>query len=143
MTSFEDSQTLKLNQLTVPKQVFHVQGGNTLCSNDQILLLQDGSTTVEFRLPPNFQAKRIPWRFGLVRDIVWCSQFDVFLLLTRDALHSLSPNSMFISASARNKPLEKYPTKTYARIKPFHPDNLFWRCACAGRTLYITYAGKF
>lgn len=141
MTVFEDSHPLKLNQLTVPKQVFHIQGGNTFCSNDQILLLQDDSTTVEFRLPPKFQSKRIPWRFGLVRDIVWCSKFDVFLLLTRNALHSLSPKSMFISSLATNKPLEKYPTKTYKRIRPFKQEILFWRCACADTTLYITYAG--
>lgn len=138
----EDSSSWKLDQLTIPTQVYHLQAGNSLCWNDQILILQDGATTIEFRSPPKFQSKRIPWRFGLIRDIVWSSQIDAFLLLTRNALHTISPKSLLLPQSPRDKPLEKFPTKTYKKVKSFSQDNLFWRCTCAGTTLYVVYAGR-
>ena len=142
MLSSQESHSWKLDQLTIPTQIYHLQAGNTLCSNDQVVVLQNGSTTIEFRIPPKFQSKRIPWRFGLVRDIVWSSQIDGFLLLTRDALHSINPKPLFVSESARNKSLEKFSTKTYKQVKPFSQENLFWRCTCVGTTLFITYAGS-
>ena len=137
----DENDILHLNEFTVPINVSHVKPGTTLCSNGQILLIQDGSTTIEFRLPPKFLPKKIPWRSGLIRDIIWCEDLGVFLLLTKDSLHSISPQALFTSETGVNKPQTEFSVSTYNKIKPFNGDTSFWRCTCAGTTLYIIYSG--
>jgi len=121
--------------------VSHLKSGNALCANNNVLLLQDGSTAIEFRLPSKFHRKLIPWRFGLIRDIVWCSDLDLFILLTKDTLFNISPKSLLIPETALDKPLENFTINTYKKIKPRTNNLLFWRCTCAGTTVYITSAG--
>jgi hypothetical protein len=131
-----------LNLLTMPTYMYHVKPGNTLCSNGNILLLQDGPTTIEFRMLPKFQQKKIPWRYGLVRDIVWCSHLEIFILLTRDALYSFNPKSLLVTETATiNKPIADLTINTYKKVKPYDENQSFWRCTCAGPTLYINYSG--
>jgi hypothetical protein len=127
--------------MTLPSELSHVKSGNTLCSIDSVMLIQDGSTTIEFRLLPNLEPKRIPWRFGLVRDIIWCSDLGVFILLTKDALFNISPKSLLIPATAVNKPMPDFTINTYKKAKPYDSKALFWRCTCVGTTLYISYSG--
>jgi hypothetical protein len=136
-----EQNELNLNQLSKPTHLAHVKSGSTLCSSDNVILLQDGSTTIEFRLSPEFQVKRLPWRFGLIRDIVWCADLDLFILLTRDAAYSISPKSLFIEKRALNKPLPDFTVNTYSKLKPDNDRNSFWRCTCVGTTLYIVYSG--
>ncbi|CAF1113041.1 unnamed protein product [Rotaria sordida] len=139
--SQEKTDGFRLNQLTEPTYISHVKTGNTLCSNDHILLFQDGSTTIEFRTPPKFQRAHTSWHNGLIRDSIWCSDLDVFILLTKDALFSLSPTSLFTTETAKNKPLVDLKIHTYNKVKPYNNNVSFWRCTCAGTTLYINYSG--
>ncbi|CAF4805755.1 unnamed protein product [Rotaria sp. Silwood1] len=137
----EKTDEFRLNQITQPIYVSHVKTGSTLCSNDHILLLQDGSTTIEFRGYPKFQPVRIPWHNGLIRDMVWCSDLNVFILLTKDALFSVSPTSLFTVETAKDKPLVDLKINIYQKVKPFNNNVSFWRCTSAGTTLYISYSG--
>ena len=138
----ENTDQIHIEDLKLPIHVSHVKPGNTLCSNDQVILIQDGSTTIEFRLPPKFLPKKIPWRFGYIRDIVWAPNLGLFILLTRDALYSVSPQSLLTAESAASKPLADFTINTYKKIKPYDSTHLFWRCTCAGTTLYIAYSGR-
>jgi len=126
--------------MTSPMHLSHVKPGYTLCSNGNVMLMQDGSTTIEFRLLPNLEPKKLPWRFGLVRDIIWCSDLDVFLLLTKDALYSISPKSLLIPATATNKPMPDFTINTYKKVEPYDVNASFWRFTCVGTTLYISYS---
>ncbi|CAF2447024.1 unnamed protein product [Rotaria sp. Silwood2] len=139
--SQENPDEFRLNQLTQPIYISHVKTGNTLCSNDHILLLQDGSTTIEFRTPPKFQPTHISWHNGLIRDTTWCSDLNVFIVLTKDALFSVSPISLFTIETATNKPLVDLKISAYKTVKPYNDNVSFWRCTCAGETLYINYSG--
>jgi hypothetical protein len=96
---------------------------------------------IEFRTLPEFKRKRLPWRYGLVRDIVWSSHFNKFILLTRDAAFNISPESMLISQKARNKPIADFTVNKYNEIKPFNNTHVFWRCTSTGNSLYIIYSG--
>ncbi|CAF4755133.1 unnamed protein product, partial [Rotaria magnacalcarata] len=45
---------LNLIALGVPSNVTHMKSGNTLCSNDSLVILQNGATTLEIRTAPKF-----------------------------------------------------------------------------------------
>jgi hypothetical protein len=116
--------------------------GNTLCSNDQALVFQDGCTAIEFCSLPKFERKQVKWRYGLVRDIVWSDELAVFVLLTKDTLYTMDPEGLFDSARGYHKPIVELEVNVYSTIKPSHENSSFWRCAFADNTLYIIYAGK-
>jgi hypothetical protein len=139
--SEEQNDELNLSRLTIPVYIYHVKSGNTLCSNDNVLLLQNGSTTIEFCLLPKYKPTKLPWRFGLIRDIVWCPDLNLFILLTRDSVFSVSPQSLLIPDTAANKPIADFTINAYKKIKPYDTNASFWRCTCAGTTLYISYSG--
>jgi hypothetical protein len=141
--SEEKTDDFSLNRLMRPVYMSHIKAGSTLCSNGSVLLDQDGSTTIELRIPPKLQPKKIPWRYGLVRDITWCPELETFILLTRDALYSFSPKSLLLTENATtNKPIPDLKINTFKKVKPYDENNSFWRCTCAGATLYITYSGR-
>jgi hypothetical protein len=137
----EEAKPFDLYRLTMPHSGSHIQAGSGLCSNGHVLLFQDGSTVIEFRTLPEFKIKRLPWRYGLVRDIVWSSHFNKFILLTRDAAFNISPESMLISQKARNKPIADFTVNKYNEIKPFNNTHVFWRCTSTDNSLYIIYSG--
>jgi hypothetical protein len=142
MSSVETSSGLALNKLTVPLHISHLKPGNTLCANDNVLILQDGPTTIEIRTPPKFEVKKIPWRYGLIRDIVWCPEFGVFILLTQKALFTLNTKSFVSPPSALYNTDIQLTVNSYAKIKPFDEKSSFWRCTCAGTTVYISNSGN-
>src|SRR4051794_17056940 len=86
----QDDNKFHINRLTIPISISHLKTGNTLSTNDDILVIQDGSTTIEIRTPPKFEPKRMPWRNGLIRDIIWCSELNVFALLTQHSLFTFN-----------------------------------------------------
>jgi hypothetical protein len=138
----DDDDELNLNYLTVPSCIAHVKAGSTLCTNDEILILQDGATTIEVRLPPKFEAKRVPWRDGLLRDIAWCSELGVFVFLTQKTLFTFNPKSLVaLPTTTINTDIQLTMT-SYNKIKPFDDKNSFWRCAVVGKTVFISYSGK-
>ena len=139
--SRENNDQLKLNKLNIPILVTDAQLGNTLCSNGTILVLQRTSSTIGFWRLPTLQSTNIPWRHGLIRDITWCFDLNVFIILAKDTLFSFDPQPLFIPEGAINRPLRKLATKIYHTVKPFAEDTSFWRCACVGTKLYISYSG--
>ena len=132
---------LDLNHLTLPIHISHIKSGSTLCTNEnKLIVIQDGSTTIEFMAPPKFEMKRIPWRHGLVRDIAWCPALCQFMLLTQKSLFALAiPSS---SASGMNGADLELTAVSYSRVVPYANDKSFWRCACDGTTVYVSYSGK-
>ena len=138
----QSSNPFKLTRLTTPSYLAHLKSGNTLSTNGTLLVLQDGSGTIQVRTPPDFQPKKIPWRNGVLRDIVWSSGLNTFLLLTKNALYSLRyhPPEPF-QLPAPNLESE-FTISAYSKIKPYDEECAFWRCACVQSTLYITYAGR-
>jgi hypothetical protein len=117
---------LNLNNLTIPIYTAHLKPGNTLCANDDTFIVQDGSTTIEIRNPPKFALRKIPWRHGLIRDMIWSSELHVFIFLTQKSLFTFDPTT---AVSSHNK------------IKPLDDKHSFWRCTCIDTTLYISYSG--
>ncbi|CAF4293935.1 unnamed protein product [Rotaria socialis] len=141
VTPQENPDTFDLTKLTLPISISHAKAGNTICANDHVLLLQDGSTTIEFRIPPKFQSKSIRWNYGLIRDIIWCSNLNIFLLLTKDSLLSISPEGVVVPAKATTKSLDDFKINKYPTVKPYDQNVGFWRCTCIGTSLYICYSG--
>lgn len=126
-----------LNQLTVPDHVSHIKTGHTIATNGRILLVQDGPTTLEFAVPPKFDMKKIPWKFGLLRDLVWSEELSMFILLTKSNLYGLQIGGI---ADANSEP--RLSSLCYSKIIPSSNDKSFWRCMCVGSTVYISYSGK-
>ncbi|CAF0977103.1 unnamed protein product [Rotaria magnacalcarata] len=141
VTPQENPDAFDLTKLTQPISISHAKPGNTICGNDHVLLLQDGSTTIEFRIPPKFQSKCIPWNYGLIRDIIWCSNLNIFILLTRDSLLSISPEGAIVPAKTTTKSLDDFKIHKYPTVKPYDSSVVFWRCTCIGTSLFITYSG--
>ena len=138
----QDEDVIKLNELTVPIYVSHVKPGTSLATNGEFLVIQDGSTTIEIRTPPKFEPKKMPWREGLIRDAVWCSELGVFFLLTQRGLYAFDPRTLVASATTTTIDTHlQLKVITYTKIKPMDDSHSFWRCACAGKTLYICYSG--
>jgi len=131
-----------LNQLTIPTYVSHLKPGTTLSANDDIFIVQDGSTTIEIRAPPKFEPKKAPWHDGLIRDIVWCSEFRVFILLTQKGLFTFNPQSLVTFPTTTINTDTQLNISSYSKIKPYDENHSFWRCACVGKTIYISYSGK-
>jgi hypothetical protein len=140
--SNEDDNELHLNSLKVPIYVSHIKPGNTLCANNDSFLVQDGSTTIEIRVPPNFEPKIIPWRNGLIRDIVWCPELNVYILLTQKSLFTFNPLSIIAPPTTTINTDTQLKVTVYSKIKPYNQESSFWRCACIGTTLYICYSGR-
>ena len=88
--AIENDESFTLNDLKIPLHVSHVKPGNTLCTNDEFLILQNGSTTIEIRSPPQFRPKQVPWRDGMLRDISWCPELGIFILLTQKAVFAFN-----------------------------------------------------
>lgn len=140
-TKDADDDDMKLNELTVPIYVSHVKPGSTLATNGELIVIQDGSTTIEVRTPPKFQPKRIPWRDGLIRDIAWCSELRVFFLLTQKGLFAFDSQALVAQPTTTINTEIQPKVISYTKIKPMDDAHSFWRCACVGKTLYICYAG--
>lgn len=136
----KNDNELRLNELGIPMHVAHVKPGNTLYANDNIVILQNGATTLEVCTAPKFELKQIPWNEGLIRDIIWCSELNLFLLLTKQSLFAFNPKSINLSTIGNGDIQLK--TICYANVKPYDDKNLFWRIACDGTKLFICYAGK-
>jgi hypothetical protein len=135
-----------VNRLIVPDYISHVKTGNTLCSNDNnMLILQDGPITLDIRFAPKFDSKKFPWHNGLVRDIIWCPDLNEFFLLTKNALFSFNPSSLIAStfATTTKSPAADLVINSYKKVKPHDDIDSFWRCACVGTTIYITYSGTY
>ena len=96
---------------------------------------------MEFLAPPKFKPKSISWYYGLVRDIAWCPNLNTFILLTKDALLSVSTESLFSAERIANKPFVDLEVKKYDTVKPCDDNISFWRCTCAGTKLFINYSG--
>jgi hypothetical protein len=137
----KEHKSFDLSQLTMPHFGTHIQPGNGLSTDGNVVLFQDGSTILEFRTLSNFEAKRISWRHGLIRDIIWSPHFDRFILLTRDAVYSISAKPMLESKKARSRPLVEFPVHKFEGVQPFDDKHLFWRCTSVGKSLYVIYAG--
>ena len=138
----DDSDPWNLSQITVPLYISHARPGATLCAGDDLLLFQDGSTTIEIRSPPKFLPKRIAWRNGLVRDIIWSSDLEVFFLLTKDTLFSLNIESFLDPRSRAINPEDDVLINYYSKVMPASTHYSFWRCTCVHSTLYIAYSGR-
>lgn len=138
----KDDDGLNLNHLTVPIYVAHVKPGSTVSANDDSFLIQDGSTTIEIRTPPTFEPKRVPWRDGLIRDIAWCSQLNVFILLTQKSLFTFNPHTLLAPSTTTINTDIQLKITSYSKIKPYSDAHSFWRCTCIGTTIYISYSGK-
>ncbi|CAF2920910.1 unnamed protein product [Rotaria sp. Silwood2] len=137
----DNDDGLKLNQLKLPMYVSHLKNGNTLCTNDNLLILQNGSTTLEIRTPPKFEPTHIPWHEGLLRDIVWSSELGLFIFLTQKALFTFNPKLIACSPTTTVNIELQFKLTSYSTIQPYDNNSSFWRCACVGKTLYITYSG--
>ncbi|CAF2145885.1 unnamed protein product [Rotaria magnacalcarata] len=131
---------LNLIALGVPSNVTHMKSGNTLCSNDSLVILQNGATTLEIRTAPKFEAKQIPWHDGLIRDIVWNSELNVFVLLTKKSLFTFDSKTIDSATVTANND-SRLKIKAYSNIKPYNDKALFWRCTCVGTKLFISYSG--
>ena len=131
-----------LTRLTIPVYMCHFKVGHALCSNDTLLIAQNGPTTIEVRMPPKFEPKQVPWHEGLLRDSIWCSQLNVFVFLTQKSLFSFDPKLLFTRSAMTDEERLQSSINAYSTIKPYDDKNSFWRCTCAGTTLYITYSGK-
>lgn len=139
----EDLDTLHLDRLTVPISISHIKPGNTLCANEYVFVTQNGPTLIELRAPPKFEPRKIPWRDGLLRDIVWCPQLAVFILLTQKTLYTFDPASITapVHSSMATRDLQLKIT-AYNKIKPFDDRFSFWRCTAVGTRIFIVYSGK-
>ncbi len=137
-----DDDKINLNHLTEPIFISHAKAGNTLSANDDTFIFQDGSTTIEIRTLPDFERKRIPWRDGLIRDIVWCAELNVFILLTQKNLFILNPRSIVVPPTTKVNTNIQLKINAHGKIKPYNEKYSFWRCTCARTTLYISYSGK-
>ncbi|CAF1079749.1 unnamed protein product [Rotaria sordida] len=140
--SNDNDDELKLNELKLPIYVSHLKSGNTLCANDNLLILQNGSTTLEIRTLPKFEPKHIPWHEGLLRDIVWCSELGLFIFLTQNALFTFNPQSIASPSTTTINTEYRFKIISYSTIKPYDNNSVFWRCTCVGTTVYITYSGS-
>jgi hypothetical protein len=138
----KDDDELHLNYLTVPNFVAHVKAGNTLCTDDEILILQNGSTTVEIRIPPKFEPKKFPWKEGLIRDIAWCPKLGVFIFLTHNSLYTFNPKSIAAAPTTTTNTDVQLIVTSYSKIKPFSDKNSFWRCTCVDTRVFISYSGE-
>jgi hypothetical protein len=137
----DENDELNLNNLTVPIYIAHLKPGNTLCANDDTFIVQNGSTTIEIRNPPKFAPRKIPWRDGLIRDIIWCSELHVFVFLTQKNLFTFNPQSLNPLPSATNKPDPQLRVTSYQKIKPLDNKHSFWRCTCVDTTIFVSYSG--
>ena len=139
----EDLDALHLDGLTVPIYIAHIKPGNTLCANEDVFIAQNGPTSIEIRAAPKFEPKKIPWRDGLIRDIVWCPQLAVFVLLTQKTLYTFDPASI-TAPVARHMATSDLHLKisAYNKIKPFDDRYSFWRCTSVGTRIFIAYSGK-
>ena len=137
-----DVHEFNLTNLTIPIYMSHFKVGNTLCSNETFLIAQNGPTTIEVRMPPKFEPKQVPWHEGLLRDLVWCSQLNVFILLTQKSLFSFDPKLLFTRSVMADEERLQSSINAYRTIKPYDDKSSFWRCTCAGTMLYINYSGK-
>jgi len=137
-----ENDQLNINSLTLPISVTHLKPGNTLSTNNDSFLLQDGSTTIEIRAPPKFEVKKISWRNGLVRDIVWCSELNVYILLTHKSLFTFDPQTSIAPPTTTINTDIQLKIVEYNKIKPYDNEHSFWRCTCVGTTLYISYSGR-
>jgi len=135
-----ENEQLNINSLTLPISVTHLKPGNTLSTNNDSFLLQDGSTTIEIRALPKFEVKKISWRNGLVRDIIWCSELEVYILLTQKSLFTFDPQTS-IAPTTINTDIQ-LKIIPYSKIKPYGNEQSFWRCTCVGTILYISYSGR-
>lgn len=138
----QNSNPFKLTRLTLPIHLSHLKSGNTLSTNGKVLVLQDGSSTIEVRKPPDFKPTKIPWRNGVLRDIVWSAGLNAFILLTKNALYSLKLNAHEAYLPPSLNPAAEFTVRAYSQIKPSDEQGSFWRCACVQSTLYIAYAGR-
>jgi hypothetical protein len=137
---FSDDE-LNLNNLTIPIYLAHLKPGNTLCANNDMFIIQDGSTTIEIRIPPKFTPRKIPWRGGLIRDIIWSAELQVFIFLTQKGLFTFNPQSLNPPPTATNKPDPQLRVTSYQKIKPLDSKQSFWRCACVDTTIFVSYSG--
>lgn len=138
----EKDETFNVNDLTVPTYITHIKPGNTLCANHDTFVVQNGPTTLEVRTPPNFEAKKIPWSNGLLRDIVWCPELNVFALLTQNGLFTFDPRCLTTPAGSVASNDIQLKISAYNKIKPFDDRHSFWRCTFVGTTVFIVYSGK-
>ncbi|CAF3535510.1 unnamed protein product [Rotaria socialis] len=137
----EKDDRFKLMELGIPYNVTHMKSGNTLCSDDSLVILQNGATTLEIRTPPKFEAKQIPWHDGLIRDIVWSSELKVFVLLTKKSLFTFDSKTTDCAAGTAHDD-SQLKIKAYSNVKPYNDKALFWRCACFDTKLFISYSGS-
>jgi hypothetical protein len=87
-----------------------------------------------------FHPRKIVWDYGVLRDIIWCHGLGVFGLLTKDNLFTIDPKPLY-SPETVNMPTVELIINAYSAITPGIDNKSFWRCACAGKTLYVIYSG--
>ena len=143
----EEIDALHLNHLTVPIYTGHIKPGNTLCANDNLFVVQNGPTSIEVRSAPKFEPRKIPWNHGLIRDIVWCPELSVFVLLTQKTLFTFNPHSITNPTTMTTTtalPLGDIQLKisAYNKIKPFEDRYSFWRCTTVGTRVFVAYSGR-
>ncbi|CAF0779205.1 unnamed protein product [Didymodactylos carnosus] len=122
------STHLDLSRITVPKKIAHLKAGYTLCSNGEILILQDGVTALQIR-NRTLVPQHLQWNRGLIRDICWSSLRHVFIFLCQKRVYSFDPTN---PESETNK---------FQDILPYEEKDSFWKCSCIQSSLYICYSG--
>ncbi|CAF1289872.1 unnamed protein product, partial [Didymodactylos carnosus] len=122
------SSHLDISRLTVPKKVEHVKLGHTLCSNDELLILQDGITALQVQ-DHTLEPQHVHWNHGLIRDICWSSLRRIFICICQKRVHSFDPMNV------------ESQINTFSHILPYEEKYSFWRCTCTQSTLFICYAG--
>ena len=140
----ENDQTsfpLNLTKLSVPFNVLHVKTGHTLCANRKLLVIQDGPTTLEIFKLPELTMTRIPWNFGMMRDLIWSDDLNMFLVLMRNSLRNINLG-VFDGPTVSSSDKNSTAGKEYTNVKPFGDEGAFWRCTCAQKTIFITYTGR-
>lgn len=95
---------------------------------------------MDLRTPPEFKSTKMPWKFGLIRDIIWSDSLQRFVLLTKNMIYTFDPNA-FSQQVFSKAPTNDVTIETYAQIQPVHSSYAFWRCATFDDTLLIIYAG--
>jgi len=133
--------SLQLNKLTVPFYVSHVKPGSSLATNGDIVVIQDGSTTLEIRTAPKFEPKKLPWRDGLIRDIIWSSDLQLFFLLTQKNLFAFDPQTIVAPSTTTINTELQFKVLSFTKIKPIDESHTFWRCTCVGSNLFLSYSG--
>lgn len=128
------------NNLTIPTEISHIKAGHTLCVNEKLLVVQDGPTTLEIRLIGEFKAKRVPWNFGLIRDLIWSRELGLFFALTKTCLLSLNLEE-FGRAKTLTSGSPQFDINLYTSVRPADEINSFWRLTSIDKFLYVSYTG--